>query len=86
MGTKRFFFKIHKFQNKKEKPEGLTAVYARVSSSENKKNLLSQSKRVQNFCSAKGWVVSLIVEECASGLNDNRKKLRKLLNNALDNI
>ena len=27
-----------------------TAVYARVSSSENKANLLSQSKRVQNFC------------------------------------
>ena len=29
-----------------------TAVYARVSSSENKSNLLSQSARVQNFCAA----------------------------------
>ena len=38
-----------------------TAVYARVSSSENKPNLISQSKRVQDFCSAKGWVVSVVV-------------------------
>jgi predicted site-specific integrase-resolvase len=59
--------------------EGITVTYARVSSSENKSNLLSQSKRVQDFCSAKGWIVSKVVEECASGLNDNRKKLEQLL-------
>lgn len=56
-----------------------TAVYARVSSSENKTNLISQSKRVQDFCAAKGWVVSVVVEECGSGLNDSRKKLQQLL-------
>lgn len=61
--------------------EGLTATYARVSSSENKPNLLSQSKRIQDFCSAKGWVVSVVVEECGSGLNDERKKLEALLLN-----
>ena len=56
-----------------------TAVYARVSSSENKTNLVSQSKRVQDFCAAKGWIVSVVIEECGSGLNDDRKKLQKLL-------
>ncbi len=56
-----------------------TVVYARVSSSENKSNLLSQSKRVQDFCTAKGWVINQIVEECGSGLNDSRKKLIKIL-------
>lgn len=56
-----------------------TAVYARVSSSENKPNLISQSKRVQDFCSAKGWIVSVVVEECGSGLNDSRPKLLKLI-------
>jgi putative resolvase len=63
-------------ENKKE----CTAVYTRVSSSENKANLLSQSKRVQDFCSVKGWQINMIVEECASGLNDKRPKLMKLLN------
>lgn len=62
----------------KERKE-CVAVYARVSSSENKANLASQSKRVQEFCNAKGWVVSKVEEECASGLNDKRPKLLKLL-------
>jgi putative resolvase len=56
-----------------------TAVYARVSSSENKSNLISQSKRVQEFCAANGWIVHVVVEECGSGLNDSRKKLMAIL-------
>jgi predicted site-specific integrase-resolvase len=61
------------------KSKEVVAVYARVSSSENKSNLISQSKRVQDFCIANGWIVSKIVEEVGSGLNDNRKKLEQLL-------
>ena len=55
------------------------ATYARVSSSENKTNLVSQSQRLQNFCAAKGWKINKVVEECGSGLNDNRTKLMTLL-------
>jgi predicted site-specific integrase-resolvase len=65
----------------KEDKKEYTAVYARVSSSENKSNLISQSIRVQEFCSAKGWQVKEVIEECASGLNDKRPKLIKLLKN-----
>jgi len=54
-------------------------IYARVSSSENKNNLDSQAKRISEFCNAKGWVVHEIVKECASGLNDKRPKLQKIL-------
>ena len=53
-------------------------VYARVSSSENKPNLDSQAERVCSFCAAKGWVVSEVVKECASGLNAKRPKLEKV--------
>ena len=56
-------------------------VYARVSSSENRVNLESQAQRICDFCSAKGWIVKEIVKECASGLNDKRPKLSKLLEN-----
>ena len=65
--------------NKVENKEDCVAVYARVSSSENKGNLMAQSKRVQDFCAAKGWIVKIVEEECASGLNDKRPKLLKLL-------
>lgn len=54
-------------------------IYARVSSSENRNNLDSQAKRISDFCNAKGWVVHEIVKECASGLNDKRPKLQKIL-------
>lgn len=54
-------------------------VYTRVSSSENKINLNSQAERVSQFCNARGWVVHEIVKECASGLNDSRPKLQKIL-------
>lgn len=58
-----------------------TVVYARVSSSENKSNLESQSKRLQDFCAAKGWSVKEVIEEIGSGLNDDRRKLSKLFSN-----
>jgi len=60
------------------KPE-YTVVYARVSSSENRSNLETQAERLSKYCTAKGWVVNEVVKECASGLNDNRPKLSKIL-------
>jgi len=53
--------------------------YARVSSSQNKNNLETQSQRLIDFCNAKGWVTSLNIKEIGSGLNDKRKKLEKIL-------
>ena len=60
------------------KPE-YTVVYARVSSSENRSNLETQAERLSQYCTAKGWTVNEVVKECASGLNDNRPKLSKIL-------
>lgn len=59
--------------------EDYTIVYARVSSSENKSNLNTQADRLVQFCEANGWTVNEIVKECASGLNDERPKLCKIL-------
>ena len=55
------------------------AVYARVSSSQNKDNLERQRKRVEDYCAARGYRVVKSVEEVGSGLNDKRPKLEKLL-------
>ena len=55
-------------------------IYARVSSAENKSNLESQAERLTRYCEAKGYQISGIVKEVGSGVNDNRKKLVKLLN------
>jgi len=55
------------------------AIYARVSSAENKKNLESQAKRLSNYATAKGWRTHHIVKEIGSGVNDGRQKLVRLL-------
>lgn len=55
------------------------AVYARVSSSENKDNLERQKERLVNYCYAKGYKISKIITEIGSGLNDHRPKLEALL-------
>lgn len=55
------------------------AIYARVSSSENKSNLERQKERLISYANAKGYQIEKIITEIGSGLNDNRPKLEKLL-------
>jgi len=55
------------------------AVYARVSSSENKSNLDTQAERLVSYCNARGYKVAKVIKETGSGLNDERKKLEQLL-------
>ena len=55
------------------------ALYARVSSAENKDNLDRQLERLRLYAAAKGYKVIKEVTEIGSGLNDKRPKLEKLL-------
>ena len=74
--TGRVFIEI----NDEVKPYKLNVcIYARVSSSENKDNLERQKERLISYCNAKGYKVSGVVIEIGSGLNDERKKLEKIL-------
>ena len=55
------------------------AIYSRESSSENKAALASQTGGLRRFAEAKGWMISRVVEEIGSGVNDQRQKLHSLL-------
>src|SRR5690242_501303 len=65
-------------EDKPINPE-VTAVYARVSSSENRDNLATQADRLVNYCMAKGYRIERIVKEVGSGVNDGRPKFLALL-------
>ena len=68
------------FDTKLKQDVGKTIVYARVSSSKQKKtNLETQAEQLTQFAIANGWVVDKIIKEVGSGLNDERKKLVELL-------
>jgi len=62
-----------------EKHPVKTVVYARVSSYKQKGDLERQAEKMVQFCMAKGWVVDQVVKEVASGLNDKRPKLMRIL-------
>jgi putative resolvase len=60
--------------------DGMEAwVYSRVSSYPKKADLDRQAKRCEDFCHTRGWEVRKVVKEIASGMNDSRPKLIKLL-------
>ncbi len=73
-----------------EDPKTLTdiiaATYSRVSSSENKDNLESQSDRVSQYCAAKGYHIKRVVKETGSGVNDQRKQFLSLLKDPSVNV
>ena len=62
-----------------EAPALLTVGYARVSSHEQKPQLEPQANRLWAFAGQNGILLDDVVSEIASGLNDRRPKLRKLL-------
>lgn len=55
------------------------ALYARVSSADQKEDLERQMQRLKDYAAAHGYQVTKTVSELASGLNDQRPKLMKLL-------
>lgn len=55
------------------------AVYARVSSSDQKGDLEGQVERVTEWLTGQGCSVSVVVTEVGSGMNGNRTKLKRLL-------
>lgn len=57
----------------------MVVVYARVSSQNQKESLDRQVARLEDYCAAKGYQISRIVKEIASGVNDNRRKFLALL-------
>src|SRR5437764_13825397 len=60
-------------------PASKIALYARVSSADQKEDLERQLQRLRDYAAAKGYTISKEVTELASGLNDSRPKLARLL-------
>ena len=60
-------------------------IYARVSTKNQKDDLQNQVEFLKQFCNAKGIIVNQCIEDFGSGLNYNRKKWKKLLDEVMEN-
>lgn len=67
------------YDAQEQKRSNRAILYSRVSSSQNKDNLETQSQRLQDYAAARGYEIVRNIKEIGSGLNDNRKKLLKIL-------
>lgn len=63
---------------KKILPEKKTIAYARVSSHDQKQDLVRQAKVLESFCAANGWTYE-VIEDLGSGLNYNKRGLKYLI-------
>ena len=59
-------------------------IYARVSTRNQKDDLQNQVEFLKQFCNAKGMIVNQCIEDFGSGLNYNRKKWNKLLEDVME--
>ena len=59
-------------------------IYARVSTKNQKDDLQNQVAFLRQFCNARGIIVDQCIEEYGSGLNYNRKKWNKLLDEVME--
>lgn len=62
---------------------GKTIIYARVSTNNQKDDLKNQVEFLKQYANAKGIIVDEILEDIGSGLNYNRKKWNKLIENCM---
>jgi len=54
--------------------------YARVSAAKQRKELQNQKEQMQKFAKQQGWKMEKIFADIASGMNEQRKGLQRLLN------
>jgi len=62
---------------------GKTIIYTRVSTSNQKDDLANQVEFLKQYANAKGIIVDEIFEDIGSGLNYNRKKWNKLIEDCM---
>ena len=65
--------------NENTSKDANVVIYCRVSNQSRKSELQYQVNRCKEFCNSRGYQVSKVFYEVASGMNDNRKQFWKML-------
>jgi predicted site-specific integrase-resolvase len=73
------------FKGVKNNNNRKVVIYARVSTNNQKDDLLNQVKFLQDFSNAKAMIVDEVIQDIGSGLNYNRKKWNKLIEEVMEN-
>lgn len=70
--------KLHGIAPRPPLANRLTLAYARVSSHDQKEDLIRQVALLESYCAANGWTYE-VIQDLGSGLNYNKKGLQQLI-------
>ena len=73
------------YKGLKKEVDRKIVIYTRVSTNNQRDDLINQVKFLRNFANARGLIVDEVVEDIGSGLNYNRKKWNKLIDKCMEN-
>jgi predicted site-specific integrase-resolvase len=77
------YYDRDKLLGTKKKENALTLAYARVSSPDQKNDLIRQATLLSNYCTSNGWNYE-VIQDLGSGMNDHKKGLKRLLDLILE--
>jgi predicted site-specific integrase-resolvase len=77
------YYDRDKLLGTKKKENDLTLAYARVSSPDQKNDLIRQATLLSNYCTSNGWNYE-VIQDLGSSMNDHKKGLKRLLDLILE--
>ena len=77
------YYDLDQLTDKKISENDLTAAYARVSSHDQKADLERQAEVLATYCAKQGWTYE-IIQDLGSGMNYQKKGLKKLIDMILE--
>ena len=86
--NRRYYTREHYLQFKgisTEEDKRDVVIYARVSTRNQKDDLKNQVEFLQQYCNAKGMIVTKTIEDYESGLNYNRQQWNNLIDQVMEN-
>lgn len=82
-GGTRYYDELKLMKANQKEQTDLTIAYARVSSHDQKKDLVRQEQLLSNYCASKGWAYE-VISDLGSGMNYRKKGLKRLIDLILD--
>ena len=80
---KKYLYDVDTVLNENNKEKRNRVIYARVSNMKQHNDLQSQIETIKMFCLSNGIQPDEIYKEIASGMNDNRKELNRLIDDVI---
>jgi len=79
INSKHFVYDLDSVLNEIESENRINVIYSRVSNTKQKEDLKRQSELIKEFVIKNGHICNLIIEDIASGMNEERNGFSKLM-------